>query len=220
MLSRFRCGGKAGSCDDWTSGLGWSLRASFASLTWTMAARQPHLNPGATTRVTHGIPNSYQPCSIKDKDKCFHPAPPPSPGGVRAARLHRRQNPQQSAGDTRDFIFRTDGCKVKARVPRGPRAETWDSNGPIPLRATCLHERENHARAIAMSDLRSQINNLSAAEKAELLDTLWESLEARSDRALTSLGQNAGRGLPIALRNKRCDFESSACRALCWLCRP
>jgi putative addiction module component (TIGR02574 family) len=29
-----------------------------------------------------------------------------------------------------------------------------------------------------MSDLRSQINNLSAAEKAELLDTVWESLEA------------------------------------------
>jgi putative addiction module component (TIGR02574 family) len=28
-----------------------------------------------------------------------------------------------------------------------------------------------------MSDLRSQINNLSAAEKAELLDTVWESLE-------------------------------------------
>jgi putative addiction module component (TIGR02574 family) len=31
-----------------------------------------------------------------------------------------------------------------------------------------------------MNDLRSQINNLSAAEKAELLDTLWESLEADS----------------------------------------
>jgi putative addiction module component (TIGR02574 family) len=31
-----------------------------------------------------------------------------------------------------------------------------------------------------MSDLRSQINGLSAAEKAELLDTLWESLEADS----------------------------------------
>jgi putative addiction module component (TIGR02574 family) len=29
-----------------------------------------------------------------------------------------------------------------------------------------------------MSDLRSQINSLSAAEKAELLDTVWESLEA------------------------------------------
>jgi hypothetical protein len=28
--------------------------------------------------------------------------------------------------------------------------------------------------------LRSQINGLSAAEKAELLDTLWESLEADS----------------------------------------
>ena len=29
-----------------------------------------------------------------------------------------------------------------------------------------------------MSDLRSQINSLSVAEKAELLDTVWESLEA------------------------------------------
>jgi putative addiction module component (TIGR02574 family) len=29
-----------------------------------------------------------------------------------------------------------------------------------------------------MSDLRDQINNLSAAEKADLLDTVWESLEA------------------------------------------
>jgi putative addiction module component (TIGR02574 family) len=29
-----------------------------------------------------------------------------------------------------------------------------------------------------MSDLRTQINSLSPAEKAELLDTLWESLEA------------------------------------------
>jgi putative addiction module component (TIGR02574 family) len=31
-----------------------------------------------------------------------------------------------------------------------------------------------------MSDLRSQINSLTAAEKAELLDTVWESLEADS----------------------------------------
>jgi putative addiction module component (TIGR02574 family) len=29
-----------------------------------------------------------------------------------------------------------------------------------------------------MSDLRSRINSLSAAEKAELLDAVWESLEA------------------------------------------
>jgi putative addiction module component (TIGR02574 family) len=29
-----------------------------------------------------------------------------------------------------------------------------------------------------MSDLRNQINRLSSAEKAELLDTVWESLEA------------------------------------------
>ena len=31
-----------------------------------------------------------------------------------------------------------------------------------------------------MSDLRSQINSLSAAEKADLLDAVWESLEADS----------------------------------------
>ena len=31
-----------------------------------------------------------------------------------------------------------------------------------------------------MSDLRNQIENLSPAEKAELLDTVWESLEADS----------------------------------------
>ncbi|MGB0011705.1 MAG: addiction module protein [Candidatus Sulfotelmatobacter sp.] len=29
-----------------------------------------------------------------------------------------------------------------------------------------------------MNDLRSQIDSLSPAEKAELLDTVWESLEA------------------------------------------
>jgi putative addiction module component (TIGR02574 family) len=29
-----------------------------------------------------------------------------------------------------------------------------------------------------MSDLREQINSLSPGEKAELLDTVWESLEA------------------------------------------
>ena len=31
-----------------------------------------------------------------------------------------------------------------------------------------------------MSDLRNQVNSLSPAEKAELLDTVWESLEADS----------------------------------------
>ena len=42
-----------------------------------------------------------------------------------------------------------------------------------------MHERGNRARVIdGMSDLRDQINHLSAAEKADLLDTVWESLEA------------------------------------------
>ncbi len=40
-----------------------------------------------------------------------------------------------------------------------------------------------------MNDLRSQINSLSAAEKAELLDTVWESLEA--DAALLTDAQRA-----------------------------
>jgi putative addiction module component (TIGR02574 family) len=31
-----------------------------------------------------------------------------------------------------------------------------------------------------MADLRTQIDNLSAAEKVELLDAVWESLEADS----------------------------------------
>jgi hypothetical protein len=31
-----------------------------------------------------------------------------------------------------------------------------------------------------MSDLRSEINSLLAAQKADLLDTVWESLEADS----------------------------------------
>ena len=40
-----------------------------------------------------------------------------------------------------------------------------------------------------MDDLRSQINTLSAAEKAELLDTVWESLEA--DAVLLTDAQRA-----------------------------
>jgi putative addiction module component (TIGR02574 family) len=40
-----------------------------------------------------------------------------------------------------------------------------------------------------MSDLRSQINSLSAEEKADLLDTVWESLE--SDSASLTEAQRA-----------------------------
>jgi hypothetical protein len=36
-----------------------------------------------------------------------------------------------------------------------------------------------------MSDLRSQINSLSAAEKADLLDTLWKSLEVENQPTLS-----------------------------------
>ncbi len=48
-----------------------------------------------------------------------------------------------------------------------------------------------------MSDLRSQIKSLSAAEKAELLDTVWESLEAdtvsMTDAQLTELDYRIAR---------------------------
>ena len=40
-----------------------------------------------------------------------------------------------------------------------------------------------------MNDLRSQINSLSPEEKAELLDTVWESLEA--NMASLTLAQRA-----------------------------
>jgi hypothetical protein len=45
-----------------------------------------------------------------------------------------------------------------------------------------------------MSDLRNQINSLSPAEKAELLDTVWESLEA--DAASLTDAQRGGARLP------------------------
>jgi putative addiction module component (TIGR02574 family) len=38
--------------------------------------------------------------------------------------------------------------------------------------------KEDRVSASAVSDLRTQIESLSAAEKAELLDAVWESLEA------------------------------------------
>ena len=41
-----------------------------------------------------------------------------------------------------------------------------------------MPETVNRASVKHMSDLRSQIKSLSPAEKAELLDTVWESLEA------------------------------------------
>lgn len=43
-----------------------------------------------------------------------------------------------------------------------------------------LPEGENRASVRFMSDLRRQVNSLSASEKADLLDTVWESLEADS----------------------------------------
>ena len=43
-----------------------------------------------------------------------------------------------------------------------------------------MQARQNRASVNDMSDLRSQIKSLSPAEKADLLDTVWESLEADS----------------------------------------
>ena len=40
------------------------------------------------------------------------------------------------------------------------------------------HVGETALRLYIMSDLRHQIENLSASEKAELLDAVWQSLEA------------------------------------------
>ena len=64
---------------------------------------------------------------------------------------------------------------VVGRSARGAsvsKAERQASPHPGLPRAT------NRAGCRPMSDLRSQINSLSPAEKAELLDTVWESLEA------------------------------------------
>ena len=47
-----------------------------------------------------------------------------------------------------------------------------------------------------MSNLRSQIEELSAAEKVELLDAVWESLEA--DSSLLTEAQRAELDLRIA----------------------
>jgi len=42
----------------------------------------------------------------------------------------------------------------------------------------CQGEETALGLLVVMSDLRTQIESLSAAEKAELLDAVWESLEA------------------------------------------
>lgn len=51
-----------------------------------------------------------------------------------------------------------------------------------------------------MPDLRSQIDSLSAAEKAELLDAVWESLEA--DAASLTDAQRAELDYRIARHEK------------------
>ncbi len=59
---------------------------------------------------------------------------------------------------------------ARSGIPRSPSLWDFVLAGEQKPRYGCRH----------MSDLRSQINSLSAAEKAELLDMLWESLEADS----------------------------------------
>jgi putative addiction module component (TIGR02574 family) len=58
-----------------------------------------------------------------------------------------------------------------------------------------LPERQNNARVYQMNDLRNQIESLSPTEKAELLDVVWESLEA--DAASLSVEQRAELDLRI-----------------------
>ena len=52
-----------------------------------------------------------------------------------------------------------------------------------------------------MSDLRNQIDSLSAAEKADLLDTVWESLEA--DAASLTDAQRAELDYRIIARHEQ-----------------
>ena len=61
------------------------------------------------------------------------------------------------------------GEETRKRPPRSPGLR--ERKAPLP-------GRENRARLIHNGDLRQQIENLSASEKAELLDAVWESLEA------------------------------------------
>ena len=61
---------------------------------------------------------------------------------------------------------------LRLRIHRKNRTAGW--------KYALAWERKPRSGDRRMSDLRSQINSLSAAEKAELLDTIWESLEADS----------------------------------------
>jgi putative addiction module component (TIGR02574 family) len=68
-----------------------------------------------------------------------------------------------------------------------------------------------------MSDLRRQINSLSASEKAELLDTVWESLEEDSvsltDAQRAELDNRIARHdkiLPMSSRGSRSGRVSGA----------
>jgi putative addiction module component (TIGR02574 family) len=59
-----------------------------------------------------------------------------------------------------------------------PSAEPEAGAGRAWKHALPLCRRQWNQKARAMSNLRNEIGNLSAAEKFELLDALWESLEA------------------------------------------
>jgi hypothetical protein len=73
------------------------------------------------------------------------------------------------------------GSRLQFRGQRAACKTMLDIWKAVTTESYPLASGENRARVVRhMSDLRSQINSLSAAEKAELLDTLWESLEADS----------------------------------------
>src|ERR1035438_10513487 len=62
------------------------------------------------------------------------------------------------------------GCNPRAALEAGP-------GGAWQHASRSLGDNEITRRA-AMSNIRNEIGNLSAAEKFDLLDVLWESLEA------------------------------------------
>jgi hypothetical protein len=59
-----------------------------------------------------------------------------------------------------------------------------------------------------MSDFRNQVNSLSPAEKAELLDTVWESLEADSV-LLTGAQRSSTTASPGMSKTPRMSFPGS-----------
>ena len=66
-----------------------------------------------------------------------------------------------------------------------------------------------------MSALREQIANLTAAEKAELLDEVWESLEADRSRSPTRNGPSWIPGLRASSRTPPMSFPGKRSGRIC-----